>query len=389
MSVVAARDIRAEELHIGLFNIRNLRYVDLAMLLCVFALAGIGFATIYSAKINTLADVPINRHFFFRQMVYFTFGLGVAATIACLDYRFLIAMAPVFYGAVLLLLVAVHIRGMISDEDDVERWLQLGPLALQPSELSKITLVYMLAWYLGWVKQRIRKLVYFGLTFVMGAVPGIFILLQPDLGTAVAFGPILLGLLYVAGCKRWHLAAVIVAGLAAAPIAWEHGLKDYQRERLTSFINPEANLDSSGWQPYQSRLAVGSGQMWGKGFTKGEQTQLSYLPEHHTDFIFSVLAEEQGFVGAVSVIILYMFLLLRGLAISMDCPDASGALLGVGAVIILAFHVVINIGITIGLLPVTGTPLPFLSYGGSFLLTTMICIGTILCVNVRRGMFVD
>jgi len=229
------------------------------------------------------------------------------------------------------------------------------------------------------------------------------ILKQPSLGTAVTFAPILFAMLYIAGCRHWHLGVIVLMGLLVVPVLyWQikdfdpdlpterrgfYELKHHQKKRIYTFLNPEADPKDTGWQAVQSKITVGSGGLTGKGFMDGTQTQLKYLPEHHTDFIFSLLAEEAGFVGAMVVLGLFSAFLLRGLQCARDCPDMAGSLLSIGIIALLGFHVFVNIAITIGLMPVTGIPLPFFSYGGSFCLTTMMCVGVLLNVHIRKRVF--
>jgi rod shape determining protein RodA len=319
-----------------------------------------------------------------KQAVWFGVGVGLALVLICCDYRFLVSRGPLVYALSILALIAVLVLG--ASVKGSQRWLGLGVFGFQPSEPGKVALVYMLAWYLSKIGDRIRRIPYVLLACVLAGVPTLLILRQPNLGTAVSLLPVLVVMLYVAGCRRWHLVTLLVLGVAVAPLAW-HQLKDYQKARLVSFLNPQADAQRTGWQTIQTKITVGSGQLWGKGFRQGTQTHLSFLPEHHTDFIFAVVAEEEGFVGAVAVVGLFMVVLGRGLWLARACQEIGGTLLGVGCITILAFHVLVNIAITTGLLPVTGLPLPFLSYGGSFCLTTMLCMGTVLSVQVRKGYF--
>ena len=266
----------------------------------------------------------------------------------------------------------------------------------------KIIMVYSLAWYLSRLGPRIRKLHWFLLTFLLAGLPMALILKQPNLGTAATMAPLLIVMLFVAGCRVWHLAVVILLGLSIVPVMWWqmhnfdpatpaeprgfYELKHYQKMRVYAFLHPEYDPKGSGWHTMQSKITVGSGGMSGKGYMRGTQTRLNYLPEHHTDFIFSLYAEEQGFVGSVAVIALFLAFLLRGLLFARDCPDMTGTLLAAGIVTVLAFHIFVNIAITIGLMPVTGIPLPFLSFGGSFYITTMAGVGILLNVPARgRG----
>lgn len=362
------------------FNWRNLRHIDWVMALLVLALACIGFAALYSASQNSDSTFP----YYMKQIIYFLGGVTVALAIMCIDSRFLVSIAPLLYAGAALLLLAVILFGVTAK--GAQRWLPVGPFHLQPSEQTKVIVVYMLAWYLTAVKDRIRRFPYLLLAMIIVAVPAGLIFKQPSLGTALTLVPIGGAMVFAAGCRRLHLVLIVIVGLVAIPVA--HGfLDDYQKKRIQSFADPEADPKGSGWQTRQSKITVGSGGISGKGFCQGTQTMLNYLPEHHTDFIFSLLAEEMGFMGALSVIALFAIFLLRGLKFARDCPDMTGTLLGVGAVSILGFHVFVNIAITIGLMPVTGIPLPFLSYGGNFYLTTMICVGMLLNVPVRKNLF--
>lgn len=407
------------EAHTTFFNIRNIKRTDPIMALLVLALAAVGLAVLYSASRSTSITPVFNLHvddwpYYQKQGLFLLAGVFLALAIICLDSRFLISLGPVMYAVTVLLLLAVILFG--TSAKGGQRWLPVGPFRLQPSEQTKIVVVYMLAWYLSMIKERIRKFPYLLLAFAIVGVPAALILKQPSLGTAMTLIPLAFVMAYAAGCKPRHLALIIVAGILITPTAYDH-LEPYQQARLLSFVYPSDSKNSGpekeaaetpwqvemlenvgievpkadpqgiGWQTRQSKITVGSGGFYGKGFTKGTQTMLNYLPEHHTDFIFSLLAEEKGFIGAAAVICLFAAFLLRGLQFAKDCPDMTGTMLGVGAVTILAFHVFVNIAITIGLMPVTGIPLPFLSYGGNFYLTTMMSVGMLLNIPVRKQLF--
>ena len=374
------KDFDILDVRVGTFNYRNLKRIDWFLSLLVLALALIGLAVLYSASRGSAPGMP----HYVKQSLFFAVGMALALLIVCIDSRFLISMGPFLYVCAVGLLVAVIAFGETAKGG--QRWLQAGPLRLQPSEETKVIMVYMLTWYLTTIKERIRKLPYFIFAFLIAGIPAVLIFKQPSLGTALALLPLTVIMVYVAGCKWWHLLAVIVIGLSVSPVAYTH-LKPFQQQRILSFLDPDADPTGSGLQTLQSKITVGSGGLSGKGFCQGTQTSLEYLPEYRTDFIFSHLAEEEGFVGAVVVIGLFAVLLLRGLRLALDASEMSGALLAAGAVTILAFHVFVNIAITIGLMPVTGIPLPFLSYGGNFYLTTMMCIGVLLSVPVRRQLF--
>jgi len=367
--------------HIRVFNLGNLRRLDIWLSAVVLLLAAIGVMVLYSTTRSTSSTTP----YYLLQMMFIPVGCLVALTIMCIDYRFLVSLAPFFYAVFVAALVAVLLVGV--EAKGATRWLQIGPVRIQPSEQSKLALIFMLAWYLSTIGSRIQRIPYFLLAFVIAGVPAWLIFQQPNLGTAATLGPIVFAMLYAAGCKRSHLLAIILLALVAAPLGWTQ-MTDYQRTRVMSFLNPGADALGSGYHTIQSMITVGSGGPFGKGYMQGTQTYLSYLPEHHTDFIFSVLAEEWGFIGSVGVVMLFMLLFARALYIARKSPELSGALLVVGIVTLLAFHVFVNIAITLGIAPVTGIPLPFLSYGRSFYLTTMMCIGVLLSVNTRKGLFV-
>ncbi len=376
----AIKDFDILDVHVGIFNYRNLKRIDWVFAALVLALAFIGFAVLFSASRSVTAPVP----YYAKQAMFFLAGVAIALAIMCIDSRFLVTIAPVMYaGAVLMLLVVILFGTSVKGG---QRWLPVGPFRLQPSEQTKIIVVFMLAWYLSLIKERIQKLHFLLLAFIIAGVPAVLILKQPSLGTAMALGPVVFVMAYVAGCKWWHLLIIGLAGLAASPFAYQK-LEDYQKGRLASFVDPEADPKGNGWQIRQSKITVGSGGLSGKGFGQGTQTLLNYLPEHHTDFIFSLLAEEHGFIGATAVIALFSAFLLRGLWFSLKCTDLSSALLAAGAITILGFHVFVNVAITIGLMPVTGIPLPFLSYGGNFYMTTMMCVGVLMHVPVRKRLF--
>ncbi|MCP4640057.1 MAG: rod shape-determining protein RodA [bacterium] len=370
------KDMDLLDAHVGIVQLRNLRKVDWLLVLLFLFLAALGLRTLTSAS----TDAP--HHL--KQAVWLGLGCGLALCLVCIDYRFLVSMAPVMFTGAVALLLAVEFLG--HEAMGGRHWLALGPFRLQPSELSKIALVYALAWYASHVRGRIRRPFYLLLGFSIAGFICLLILKQGDLGTMLVLLPVPFVMLYVAGARWWHLLIIILAGLAAAPVAWLK-LKPHQRERLEVFWNPDKATRDQRFQLLQAQIAVGSGRMSGKGFGQGTQAHLKYIPEYHNDFIFALFAEEAGFIGAAIVVGLFAAFQLRALQLARDCPDMSATLLIVGSASIVGAHAFVNIAITLGLMPVTGLPLPFFSYGGSFYLTTMLCIGTILSANVRRGMF--
>lgn len=400
--MAVSRDFSVLDAHVRPINRRNLLRIDWVMPIFVIALAVIGWFTLYSADRSTASA------FYQKQILFFFGGLALTLIIVCIDYRFLVWLAPLMYLVVVGMLVAVEFAG--TKGGGSERWLVVGPIRLQPSELSKLALVYGLTWYFTLLGERIRRLHWFLFSFVIAGVLMVLILIQPNLGTAACLGPVLIVMLFVAGCRWWHMGVIMLLGLSLVPwLAFQmydfdpdleeaarkahdeaapfYELKHYQKMRIYTFLNPDADPRGSAWQTIQSMITVGSGGMSGKGYLQGTQTRLNYLPEHHTDFIFSLYAEERGFVGVVVIVGLYLAFLLRGLQFARDCPEMHGTLLASGVITILAFHIFVNIAITVGLLPVTGIPLPFLSYGGSFYFTTMMCVGVLLNVPMRRRLF--
>ncbi|MFO7975580.1 MAG: rod shape-determining protein RodA [Candidatus Hydrogenedentota bacterium] len=378
------RDLNLMDSHIRIVNWRNLRYLDWLLIVLVAGLAYIGLSNMYSASYG-YEGAESTPHFA-RQFFFLGVGSALALVLVCFDYRFLVALAPLAYAAALIALVAVLTVGLTVKGG--RSWFRIGSFGLQPSEYAKLATIFMLAWYLSRIGPRIRKIPYLVLAFVIAAAPSVLIAAQSDLGTAITYVPVAFVMVFVAGCRKGHLLAIVLVGLAVIPVGWMK-LEPYQRDRVKTFVDPTKAPADEGYQIIQTKIAVGSGQMWGKGVGQGTQTHLRFLPEYRTDFIFSLLAEERGFVGAVVVIALFAAFLIRGLILAEECPEPAGNLLAVGCVTILAFHVFVNVAITIHLMPITGLPLPFLSYGGSFYLTTMLCVGTMLSVNVRKGMFAE
>ncbi len=372
------RDLRLMDSHIRIVNWRNLGHLDWLLVLLVAALAYIGLSNMHSASHGHGAG-EATAHFA-RHGMFLAVGTLLALILVCIDYRFLVSLGPLFYvGALATLIVILVMR-------PGSRWFRIGPFGVQPSEFAKLGVIYALAWYLSKIGPRIRKFPYLAVALAIAGIPSFLVVTQSDLGTAITFMPLAFVMVFTAGCRKWHLVALILVGVALMPVAWMK-LEPYQRDRVMTFVDPTSAPADEGYQIIQAKIAVGSGQMWGKGVGQGTQTHLRFLPEYRTDFIFSLLGEERGFVGAVLVIALFTAFLIRGFMLSGDCTDPAGNLLAVGCVAVLAVHVFVNIAITIHLMPITGLPLPFLSYGGSFYLTTMMCIGSMLSVNVRKGMF--
>jgi rod shape determining protein RodA len=318
------------------------------------------------------------------QAIWFGVGLSVFLVTALVDYRLICQWAAVWYALAIGLLVLVLVIG--SPVHGARSWLGIGRLGIQPVEFAKLAVIVAISYYLFHQSAETKK----RWATIAGAlglvlVPAVLILAQPDLGSTLVLIPICFGLMFVAGVRVKHLVAVALMGLMLMPIAWLK-LKTYQKNRLTVFLNPNRDPLGAGWNLNQSLIAVGSGGWSGKGYLQGTQNQLGYMPRPVTpsDFLFSVIGEEKGFVGSLCVVGLYAVILFSGLRIAAEARDRLGMLLATGVVAMLFFHVFINVGMTIGLMPITGLPLPLLSYGGSFVLASMTALGLLQNVWIHR-----
>jgi rod shape determining protein RodA len=364
----------------GLFDRRQYSHVDWTFLGAVYALCTIGVILIYAASSDpTRASMS---RLFVTQM--YAIGLGTIALLVCasIDYRQLADRSHFIYAFLILLLIYVLFFGVVRGGG--RRWIVLPFFNLQPSEFLKVGLALLLARLFADGRRRVPTgpdLVVAGL---LTAVPLVLIARQPDLGTAVTLIPILVLVAFVAG-MRLKLAGILLAlALVASPVVWKYGLKEYQRGRILTFINPWRDPRGDGYQQIQAQITVGSGGLWGKGFTKGTQGQLSFLPVAHNDFIFSVLAEEHGFAGVLVVLGLYTFVVMRAMETARLARDRLGTYLVVGLLASFTFQVVYNVAMSAGLAPVKGLTLPLLSYGGSSVIATLAGIGLILNVRMRR-----
>jgi len=358
---------------------RTFRLMDWWLTGALVALLGLGSAFIYSASFRLTHSSGVD--YMVRQFVWIGAGVMVYLLLAMTDYRRLVAFAIPIYVFSLILLGVILLFG--EARFGARRWLPLGPFTLQPSEFAKLALVLVLARYFSSrivYSHRWNYLIY---PVFLTAVPGLLILKQPDLGTALVFIPVLLGMALIGRARRGHLVAFLVVILLAAPVGWLN-LKDYQKNRIKVFLNPGSDPLGSGYTVIQSKIAIGSGRLTGKGWLSGTQNMLNFLPERQTDFIFSVVAEEWGFAGALLVLFLYALVILRLYRIAINARDMMGAILVAGCLVLLAVHVLINVGMTMGLLPATGLPLPLLSYGGSVTLVIMGVLGICQSVYVHR-----
>jgi len=355
---------------------------DYVTLTCVFLLILIGLVTVFSsASQSGLGKIS---PYFSRQVMWIVLGLIAMAAAIAVDYHFMARFAYYFYGAMLLFLVIVLVVG--KEVRGAQSWIRLFGIQVQPSEFVKVATLFALASYLDSIREKIREPGFLLAAIAIAGVPAILIVLQPDMGTGLVLVVLLGGMLFAADAKPRHLAGLAALGIAMTPIFWMF-LKDYQKARLLSFINPNIEPLGSSYQVIQSKIAVGAGGFTGKGWLAGTQSQLNFLPEQHTDFIFSVFAEQWGFVGSCVLVMLYVVFLFQALKIAETARDFLGSLLAVGVVTIISFQVLVNLLMTVSLMPITGIPLPFMSYGGSNLLTMMACIGLLLGVDARSRVF--
>jgi rod shape determining protein RodA len=362
---------------------RMLQNIDWMLLLPVFGIAVWGLITVYSAthgRLETHLD-----DLYLKQIYWFAAGLVLMISVTLVDYQLLSRGAYLLLALGILLLIAVFVVGRVAS--GARRWLMLGPLSFQPSEVVKVFLVLSFARYFTDTRRdgglRFRDLL---LPLLMVIVPFALIAKQPDLGTALVLFFVSSTLVFASGFPLKILLSMTGIGLIAMPVGWAF-LKDYQKVRVITLLNPEFDPLGAGYHSWQSKIAIGSGGFWGKGWLAGTQSGLNFLPEKHTDFIFAVFAEEWGFAGAAALIVLYLLLVLRASSIAYTSKDRLGALIATGLVAMLSVYILFNIGMTVGLTPVVGLPLPLFSYGGSSMLATMVAIGLLLNIRMRRFLY--
>ncbi len=352
--------------------------IDSILLMAAMAISFLGIVFVYSATHNRSGDNLFLNPMAIKQCMWCLVGFVLLFLIARADYLRMLDMAYLAYGLNLVALLFLLFFGDV--HYGAKRWIDLGPIAIQPSEFVKITAILALAAFLGERRERTGSFSNFvlGLGVIMPAF--LLIFLQPDLGTSLVLIPIVFAVLYVCGEKIKYIIPVIVAGICSTPFLWSL-LKDYQKNRLLVFLNPDLDPLGAGYTIIQSKIAIGSGGLLGKGLFNGTQSYLKFLPEKHTDFIFSVIGEEWGYVGAATLLFLYTVLIARGLRIISKTEDVCGKAIATGIVTLIAFQVFVNIAMTIGFMPVVGLPLPAISYGGSNTIVTLIGVGFLLSIS--------
>ena len=360
------------------------RHIDLALLLSSVAIAGMGVLMVFSATESKLREQGFDPHMYLkRQSVWVVLGLVVMAAMVIVDYRVLRDIAPVIFLGTFGLLVLV-LSPLGSSTRGAQAWFQFGTFQLEPSEWAKLALIICVSAYCSTHRGDLdgrRLLTVLGLA----AVPMALIYLQPDLGTDLVFGAILIGVLVVAGARPRHIAVIGGIALIGMVAVVQLGvLKQYQVDRLTAFANPTNDPQHSAYNLAQAKAAIGSGGLFGKGLFKGTQTNLSFVPEQQTDFIFTVVGEELGFVGAFTLLALFAVVVWRTWRTATLARDLFGTLLCVGVLAMFVFQIFENVGMTMGIMPITGIPLPFMSYGGSSTVANFAAVGLVLNVHMRR-----
>ncbi|MBI1737906.1 MAG: rod shape-determining protein RodA [Acidobacteria bacterium] len=354
----------------------RIRDFDWALLLIVLAICSLGVVEIYSATHNgQLAGMHM------RQFWWVMIGLGCMLVVSRIDYHAILDQAPVLYILGLAGLVLVLAIGQVRFGH--KSWLNFGGMNLQVSELVKLIIIVVLARFYSEVRTDRLNLLDIGKAGVLVGLPVGLILLQPDFGTAVMFLPIAAMGAFLSGIQWKHMVAFALIAALLLPVGW-YALKPYQKERINTFLRPEENLRGAGYQTQQAKIAVGSGGFWGKGIGKGTQNQGGFIPVRWSDFILAALAEETGFIGVLVTLLLYMFLLLRLVQNAQWAKDRSGMYIVMGVAAVLGVHVFVNVGMMIGYVPVTGIPLPLMSYGGSSTLSVFMALGLVMNVRMRR-----
>ncbi len=356
---------------------RSIRDLDWPLLLITLSICALGVLQIYSATHET-----IWKDAWWKQIIWIAAGVVLMWVVTNIDYHTLLGQVYLMYGLSIVTLISVFLIG--TKVFGSRRWIPVGGgFRLQVSEFVKLVIILLVARFMTELKR--DDLDWRDLLKIAGlvGVPMLLVMKQPDLGTALTYLPVLAGGILLAGVRWQYLAVLGVVLALTLPVAW-HFLQDYQKARLTTFIDPAKDPRGQGYQVIQSKIAVGAGGMWGKGVTRGTQTQLQFLPVPHTDFIFSAFSEEHGFVGVVVVLGLYFLLLMQIVQNAQTAPDRAGMYICMGVCTLLLFHVLVNVGMVVGRMPVTGIPLPLMSAGGSNILSVFLMLGLVNNVRLRR-----
>ena len=363
-----------------------LKNIQWSVLVCMILLIVIGFVALYSATVSSDSDELT------KQVIWFLIGIPVMILVTVIDYKLIAKVSPFFYGTILILLVLVLFTPPINGATS---WFEIGFFSLQPAEFAKIFVIITFASVIVKIqekdKKEISKPLKMIISLIVVAVPIVLIIRQPDYGTALAFLISTILMLFCAGINKKYIIFAILISVIIVPLMYFFVLPPHAKTRIDVFLNPNLDPRGAGYNIIQSKLAIGAGKVVGMGLTKGNQTQLGFLYPKTTDFIFSVIGEEMGFIACGAIIVLYVILITKALFIAKTAKDDLGSYICAGIAGIFLFHMAQNIGMTMGLLPITGVPLPFVSYGGSSLLTNMILVGLLLNISARRkkNMFIE
>jgi len=356
----------------------KIKNFDFSVLAVIALICTIGFCVLYSAAGGNFEPWAA------KQMLRALIGFMLLTVIALTDIRFIRSLSYPFYGVTLLLLIYVEFSGHIGKGG--QRWIDLYLIKLQPSELMKIALVMALANYFHTIEpHEIRKLKTYIFPVILIALPSLLVLRQPDLGTMLLFAATGAAMIFIVGIRYWKALIALALGLISIPIIWSH-MHDYQKNRVLTFLNPESDPLGKGYQVIQSKIAIGSGGFWGKGFLQGTQNQLSFLPEKQTDCIFATFCEEFGVFGGMILIALYTFLIVYGYRVTFENKNLYGRLLSIGLTTLFFLYVFVNMAMVMELLPVVGVPLPFMSWGGTSMLSLMMGFGLLMSASIHRSL---
>ncbi|HTL71451.1 MAG TPA: rod shape-determining protein RodA, partial [Candidatus Eisenbacteria bacterium] len=357
------------------------RDFDKTLFVTPILIFAIGLLSIYSASFKS--HQPIDEMLAMKQVLWMAFAIGIVFLVVRTDYFRLQDLAwPLYFLSLALLVLVLFMPARLG----AHRWIGVASFNLQPSELAKLSVILVLARIFANQKPEYLSRRSLLVPFAVTGVPFLLILKEPDLGTGLLLIPVLFAMLYVWGFRRKYLFWMVVAAAVLSPILFFF-LKDYQKARLLVFVNPNADPLGAGYTIIQSKIAIGSGGFWGKGFMSGTQNTLNFLPERHTDFIFGVIGEEGGFAASAAIVILFALIAKKGYTIAGQTPDRFGSQIACGLTTLLTVQAVTNLGMTMGILPVVGVPLPLVSYGGTSLVMTMVCIGLLLNIKMRRPLF--
>ena len=358
---------------------RFLRNMEWGILICTIILIAVGIVALYTATQETTNDELK------KQIIWLIVSIPIMILVICIDYEVITKISPIFYGIFLVLLVAVLFTKAVNGATS---WFEIGGFSFQPSEFAKIFVILTFSYIITKIQARgrdeISRPTRLGLALLVVIVPVLLIIKQPDYGTALAFLVATVLILFSAGIKKRYIFTSILIILIAVPLLYFFVLPEHAKTRIDVFLNPDLDPRGAGYNIIQSKLAIGSGQLFGMGLLKGNQTQLGFLYPKTTDFVFAVIGEEMGFVVTAGIVICYIILITKAIYVAKTAKDDVGSYIAMGIAGIFLFHMVENIGMTIGLLPITGVPLPFVSYGGSSLLTNLILIALLLNISGRR-----